>query len=249
MITSDELNFISSQLQAAEKLLKVIEKYIRILPVGNDGLTDPDITGVDRELAIFQMRNNGMTLQSIGDAFNISRERVRQLQIKGTKKIRMLAYRAKVLDDEAGSIRALIDSLLSCKIEPVITQKEKPTSAKADRLLSNGEAFDRIAEFFDDPADAETFYLLFKYSSAATHGIKLDVRENIIGVKVDGERLRFYSKKNGEVTFPREGSGKKVMISDHRSSITSLLGIIDTTNEYFDTHKKEVGIVSEKTGE
>lgn len=91
-----------------------------------------------------------------------------------------------------------------------------------------------IKIFFDDePLRSDIFYRLFVYAKNSNQSLELDVRSVIVGVKLDRERLRFYSDKEGNVKFV----GIKKFANIDKDNIESLYRDIDKVNLFFESYQ------------
>lgn len=90
-----------------------------------------------------------------------------------------------------------------------------------------------IKAFFDNDKLSDIFYRLFVYANETNNMLELDVRSAIIGVKLAGERLRFYSDKEGNIKFV----GIKKFANINKDSIQNLYRDIDDVNFFFETYQ------------
>lgn len=93
-----------------------------------------------------------------------------------------------------------------------------------------------IETFFNNDEElSNNFYKLFLYAKKCDKRIELDVRWSIIGVKIEGERLRFYSYKNGYTKFV--GIQKFAYIGNYNAE--DLYSYIDDVNVFFENYQNK----------
>lgn len=90
-----------------------------------------------------------------------------------------------------------------------------------------------IEAFFENDKLSDIFYRLFVHAKENNNLLEMDVRSSIIGVKLDGERLRFYSDKEGNIKFV----GIKKFANMDKDNIGDLYRNIDDVNLFFETYQ------------
>lgn len=121
---------------------------------------------------------------------------------------------------------------------PVKLEQKSDDTDRAD-FIKEKEA---IAVFFKDDIDtANTFIELFEYQKKTCPAILLDVRSTIIGVKIEGERLRYYVDKHRRISFSKLKIGEKRYVKPFTDSLLPEFFIaVEETNKYFIAHQDEV---------
>lgn len=101
-----------------------------------------------------------------------------------------------------------------------------------------------ILNFFSNEIISNNFILFYQKAIEQNNKLHLDIRVSIIGVKQDGERLRFYSEKNGLLKFPM--LNKSYMIDNNSLDLDKIIQTIDEANSYFEINVKEVQLKDNK---
>lgn len=95
-----------------------------------------------------------------------------------------------------------------------------------------------IYDFFGDYELAQKFYQVFKFASKQIENLILDVRVSIIGAKINGERLRFYSDKGGTLKFIKLNLAYKM--ADASFNVEKIFKSVIDVNKYFLDHSDEI---------
>ena len=101
-----------------------------------------------------------------------------------------------------------------------------------DKLLENSQELNKVMSFFEKKELANIFYKLFLYAKQNKKKLYLDIRSTIIGVKSDGECLRFYSDKIGNIKF--FGIRKSINLCEQK--MNNLYREVDEVNNIFEKH-------------
>ena len=93
-----------------------------------------------------------------------------------------------------------------------------------------------IKDFIQDETVFKGFIELFNYCKQSVPEIVCDIRDNLIGVKVDGERLRFYFNKlvNNKWYIKIKEEEKREIFNIKR--VDYYKKAIDKTNKIFEKH-------------
>ena len=89
-----------------------------------------------------------------------------------------------------------------------------------------------IKDFFEDREISDAFIELFKFVESSVCDIEYEIRDNLIGVKREGEKLRFYVSKsqNGDWYFSVKNKKREKFNIDN---ILHYKNQIEYANEYF----------------
>lgn len=102
----------------------------------------------------------------------------------------------------------------------------------------------KINEFFNNENLSNQFYYIFEYDKSVIPDLVLDIRKTIIGAKLNGQRLRFYSDKSGLLKI-KVNNSNFVSLSLLSSTFEYARLLIDESNTYFSSHIDEVTIDKE----
>ena len=118
--------------------------------------------------------------------------------------------------------------------EETIKNTSKEKALVVEKIDEYPQERSDIKLFFgNEPLRSDVFYRLFVHAKKSNQSLKLDVRSVIVGVKLDGERLRFYSDKKGKVKFV----GIKKFANIDKDNIEFLYRDVDEVNSFFETYK------------
>lgn len=95
-----------------------------------------------------------------------------------------------------------------------------------------------LYEFFENIDITKAFYSFYLKALEQNENIQLDVRVSIAGVKADGERLRFYSDKNGLLRFSK--INKTYELADGNFDFDEICKSIREVNRYFVVNSEDV---------
>lgn len=122
--------------------------------------------------------------------------------------------------------------------------EELPTSDSFERKsLIQTEDETRIYDFFNDYNAAQRFCKVFEYALKQARDLVLDIRVSIIGVKMVGERLRFYSDKTN-LKFSK--TNRIFLLANDNDGLDDIFSAVDEVNKYFYKHRDEVVISKER---
>ena len=118
-------------------------------------------------------------------------------------------------------------------------QEQKNPNYDKEIFIKEKEA---IAEFFNNDVDSvNTFLELYEYQKKTCPGILIDIRATIIGVKLEGERLRYYIDKHQRISFSKLKIGDKRYVKPFTDSLLPEFYVaVDETNKYFSAHPDDV---------
>lgn len=97
-----------------------------------------------------------------------------------------------------------------------------------------------IYNFFENEITSNNFISLYQKAIELNSSLHLDIRVSIIGVKRDGEILRFYSDKNGLLRFSK--INKSYEINSNSFELSEIIKSIIEVNDYFKSYYNEVNI-------
>ncbi len=112
-----------------------------------------------------------------------------------------------------------------------------------DESFKTGETAD-IYKFFNDYDATRKFYEIYKYALSKTPDLTLDIRVSIIGVKLTGERLRFYSDSKFNLKFTK--INKTFSLSDEKIDLDDVFEAVDEVNDYFAKNQNEMMLSVDK---
>ncbi|MCM1514003.1 MAG: hypothetical protein NC090_03355 [Anaeroplasma bactoclasticum] len=121
---------------------------------------------------------------------------------------------------------------------------ELPTHDSSEgKTLIQSEDENRIYEFFNDNKAAQKFCKVFEYALKEVKDLVLDIRVSIIGVKIVGERLRFYSDKTN-LKFSK--TNRTFLLANNDDDLDDIFAAVDEVNKYFCDFCDEVVIFKER---
>lgn len=120
----------------------------------------------------------------------------------------------------------------------LLSQTEENTNQNQNQEYPIRE---KIEAFFSDKTSSSLFYDIFAFASSKESKLELDIRTAIIGAKVDGERLRFYSDKVGVLKFSK--LSKIYKLTDSSFDIEEVYQSIIDVNEYFMQNSDDIRLV------
>lgn len=122
---------------------------------------------------------------------------------------------------------------INSEIETILNEEKKHIF---DNMTSKEKT--QVSDFFHNSIIAENFCIICSKCKRANRQLILDIRISIIGVKLEGERLRFYSDKMGNLKFSK--LNEMYDISKENMDFEPIYKAIDSVNNFFAIHKDEV---------
>ncbi len=113
------------------------------------------------------------------------------------------------------------------------------------------EKYRGFIHFLGDEEAVKCFLKLYDYQKEKVADSILDVREGLIGVKRNNEKLRFYVTAERQIRFPKVLRAREVFVEDFLAvNIEEYFKAIDETNEYFLNNYSDVtlGVKTEPKG-
>lgn len=107
----------------------------------------------------------------------------------------------------------------------------------------------KIKDFIEDKEVSDGFIELYKFEENLVPDITYELRGNLIGVKCEGERLRFYLAKarDGKWYFNAKEQVNHELFNV--SNIDGYKAIIEKTNKFFVENSKRVKLKEPDSGE
>lgn len=166
-------------------------------------------------------------------------------------KMKFISETEKQYSNENNAMEQTIESTFDSTIDTTKVENKVQSishNQKENEFSLNNDEVLVLYEFFNkDYVTSHNFYLILKFALENNNELILDIRTTIAGVKVDGERLRFYSDKNGFLRFSK--INKSYNLNEKSLNLELIFDSICETNKYFEEHPNEVKLIAVKEKE
>lgn len=194
----------------------------------------------------------GLDVWSIDDYKTYSDLRNKIILDKGFKKNNKKAY--KIFLAESKHYQTYLKTeLISQKniytnYQTVIEENNVNSNSNSTEVFELDNEKKKILDnFFDNIEMTKAFYSFYLKALEQNGSIQLDVRVSIVGVKIDGERLRFYSDKNGLLRFSK--INKVYDLANGNIDFDDIFQSIKEVNHYFEINGEEVKLQGSKNNQ
>jgi len=195
--------------------------------------SEKNISAVTLNDAEDSVKNENLPEKAVSSQIETSVEIGRQFKTEVLPEKEETFESAYTLKDEVSSENANLDKNL-----------EVSSPLQDDEKLNDATSNDKelvISFFANDIEAADLFMRLYDYQKQTCPDIVIEVRDSIIGLKVVGERLRFYVTHNNFIFFTRyKPDGDRYIRRFTEDRYQDFIVAIDASNEYFRTNKRDV---------